>query len=70
MKAIIDDVEEDRREGGGNEAAEAVEDRRIGRHQRHADEIGEADARQQHREVELGRVVEEARHEGRQHPAA
>ena len=51
------DVEQARREGGDGEAPERVQDAGIERDQRHADEIGQRDARQQHHERELLGVV-------------
>ena len=56
------------RERGDGEAAERVQDAGIERDQRHADEIGQRDARQQHRERELLGVVGEARREQQHQP--
>jgi hypothetical protein len=64
----VDDVEDHRREGGGEIAAERIEDSRIGGHQRHAGEIREQDACEQDREVEFFLIIEEAGHERHQHP--
>ena len=50
------DIEQARREGGDGEAAKRVQHAGIERDQRHAEEIGQRDARQQHGELELRRI--------------
>src|SRR5690606_18348154 len=56
----VDDVQEHRGEGGGEEFTQAVEDGAIGGHQTHAGQVGEHDAREKDGELELFRIVHEA----------
>ncbi len=62
------DIEQARREGGGGEAPERVEQPGIERDPGHEDEIGQRDARQEDREPELVRIVGEAGGEQQHEP--